>query len=195
VSVFAPRPVSPVMKTNLLLTFALGAALLVPARATLDISVAAEIRLGKALPPPPPEVVVIEETGPKGPPPWAPAHGFRRNRGYYYYPGADVYYRPDDRMWFFLDGGTWRVGVNLPTAIRVDFDRSVSLTMETDQPYQFHEKVRTYYPANYFVTQVRVKEKGGKLDREEKTEAGKPDHPGHSGDHDRGKGKGKGKNK
>lgn len=182
------------MKTNLLLAFSLGAALLAPARAVLDISVAAEIRLGKALPPPPPEVIVIEESGPKGPPPWAPAHGYRRNRNYYYYPSANVYYRPEDRAWFYLDGGKWSLGVNLPTSIRVDFERSVSLTMETDQPYQHHDKVKNYYPGDYFVTKVKVKEKGGKPDKTEKVEAVKPDYAGDD-DHGKSKGKGKGKNK
>ncbi|HEY0864539.1 MAG TPA: hypothetical protein VGD97_10585 [Lacunisphaera sp.] len=175
------------MKAQLLLLPCLGLALLTPARAQLDVSLSAEIRLGRVLPPPPPEVVIIEESGPSGPPPWAPAHGFRRNRAYYYYPGADVYYRPADRAWFYLDGGTWRVGVSLPTSIRVDFDRCVSLTMETERPYEFHDKVRAYYPGDYFVRKVRVKEKGGRPDQMEKSNAGES--------HGKGKGKGRGKDK
>lgn len=172
----------------LLLLLSLGAALVSPARAALDVAISAEIRLGKIPPPPPPEVVVIEDAGPKGPPPWAPAHGFRRNRDYYYYPGANVYYRPKDHSWFYLDGGNWRVGVSLPTGIRVDFDRSVTLAMETDKPYKFHDKVKVYYASDYFITKVRVKEKGGKPAK------AKPDH---DDDAERGKGKekGKGKNK
>lgn len=179
------------MKAKLLVLLPLALALLTPARAQLDVTLSAEIRLGKALPPPPPEVVVVVESGPKGPPPWAPAHGFRRNRDYYYYPGADVYFRPADRAWFYLDGGNWRVGVNLPTSIRVDFDRSVSLTMETEQPHLFHDKVRTYYPGDYFVKKVRVKEKGGKPDHAGKPDRGNDDSPGKA----KGKGKGKGKDK
>lgn len=170
----------------------LGAALASPLPADLDVSIAAEIRLGRVVAPPPPEIVVIGEPAQKGPPPWAPAHGFRRNRDYYYYPGTNVYYRPADRMWIYLDGRDWRVGVSLPASIHVDFERSVSLTMETDRPYEFHDKVRAYYPGDYFVTRVRVKEKGGKPD---KTHAA----PGHDEDGNRGKksdkAKGKGKNK
>lgn len=179
------QPVLLTMKSKRLLLLCLGAALLVPARAQIDVSLSAEIRLGRALPPPPPEVVIIEDAGPSGPPPWAPAHGFRRNRDYYYYPGADVYYRPADRTWFYLDGGNWRFGVSLPTTIRVDFDRSVSLTMETERPYEFHDKVRTYYPRDYFVKKVRVKEKGGRPEKAERHDDGDA----------RGKGKGKGKGK
>lgn len=177
------------MNTKLLLLLAVGAVLSIPAHAGLDVSVSAEIRLGRALPPPPPEVIIIEEAGPPGPPPWAPAHGFRRNRDYYYYPGADVYFRPADRTWFYLDGGKWSLGVSLPTNIRVDFDRSVSLTMESDRPYEFHDKVRNYYPPDYFVRKVRVKEKGGKPEKAAKPEREDNDSRGKD------KGKGKGKNK
>ena len=117
------------MKLKLLLLLPFLAA--VPlAQAAIDVSVSAEIRLGKVLPPPPPEVVVIRESAPMGPPPWAPAHGVRRHRTYYYYPGTHVYFRPDDRTWFYLDGREWRFGVSLPTNIRVDFDRSVAQSGE-----------------------------------------------------------------
>ena len=174
------------MKSRLVLLLALSAVPLV--HAGIDLVLSAEIRLGKVLPPPPPEVVVVTETAPSGPPPWAPAHGYRSNHAYYYYPGAHVYFRPADRVWFYLEGRDWRFGASLPTPIHVDFERSVSLTMATNQPFQFHEKVTTYYPADYFVTKVRVKEKGGKPDKE-KSERADDDSPGKS------KGKGKGKNK
>lgn len=177
------------METRRLLAAVASVALSASALADLDLSVIAEIRLGKAAPPPPPEVVVVEESGPKGPPPWAPAHGFRRNRGYYYYPGTNVYYRPADRMWFFLDGRDWRAGVSLPTSFRVDFTRSVSLEMETDRPYEFHRSVAEYYPADYFTRKVKVK--GREKSPGQTTKA----VPANSSDSDSGRGKGKGKGK
>jgi hypothetical protein len=153
-----------------------------------EVNVALEIRLGKVPPPPPPEVIVIEQVAPSGPPPWAPARGFRRNHAYYYYPGADVYFRPSDRVWFYLERGEWRFGGSLPVNLQVDFARSVSLQMESDQPYRFHNDVRSHYPADYFVTRVRVKEKSGKSGKGDSGRAdGEPP--------DKGQGKGKGKNK
>jgi hypothetical protein len=175
------------MNTRTILLVGLVSSLGVAARA-VDVSVSADIHLGKVPPPPPPEIVVVE-AGPPGPPPWAPAHGVRHHRSYYYYPGYDVYYRTDDRVWFFLDGGTWRSSVSLPANIRVDFRQAVPLTMETDRPYHYHEKVRTYYPANYFTTQVRMKDAPVKPDMDERNEGGNPDH-GHKG-----KGKAKGKDR
>ncbi|MFI5336612.1 MAG: hypothetical protein ACHQ5A_07500 [Opitutales bacterium] len=144
------------MKPRFILPLMVAAAALVPVvRADLSVGLSADIRLGHALPPPPPEVVVVE-SGPAEPPPWAESHWFRRSYAYYYYPGCDVYYRPSDRVWFYLDGGTWRAGAQLPTGIRIDFDHAVSLSLETARPYIFHEKVVAYYPANYFA-RVRIK--------------------------------------
>jgi hypothetical protein len=154
-------------------------ALLVPASAA-EVSIGLDIHLGKLPPPPPPEVIVVETAGPPGPPPWAPARGFRRNHGYYYYPGADVYYRPDDKVWFYLEGGNWRFGATLPSSVRVDFARSVSLSMESDQPFRFHNDVKKHYPADYFVTKVKLKGQGAAHEG-----------PGNS----QSKGKGKGKNR
>ncbi len=180
------------MKLIRILPVSLALAALPLLSGALDVSIAAEIHLGKMRPPPPPEVIVIEEPAHHGPPPWAPAHGFRRNRAYYYYPGTDVYFRPADRMWIYLDGRNWQVGVSLPTGIRVDFERGVALTMETDKPYEFHEQVRGRYPGNYFTAKVRVKEKGGKPGKVDH-EKDQHDDPAHG--KNPGKGKGKGKNK
>lgn len=124
--------------------------------ADVDVSIFAQIRLGKAPPPPPPEVIVVESHDHHGPPPWAPAHGYRAKRGYYYYPGCNVYYRPDDHMWFYLEGDNWRLGASLPTHIHIDFNRSVSLEMDSDRPYVRHRDVAAYYPADYFA-RVRIR--------------------------------------
>lgn len=162
----------------------------------LDVAVHAEIRLGRALPPAPPVVEIVEPVGPKGPPPWAPAHGFRRNREYYYYPDARVYYRPADRTWFYLDGGNWRIATQLPTGIGIDFGRSVTLTMETERPFEHHAHVVNYYPSNYF-SKVKIKgppDKGRGADKF----AARDESRGRdqrSQENDKGKGKGKGRDK
>ena len=139
------------MNSKSLLLLILTAATLLPAaRAGVTMDISADIRLGRALPPPPPEVVVVERIGPPEPPPWAHSHWYHRTYAYYYYPGADVYYRSADHVWFFLEGGTWRFGVRLPDHLRLDFGRAVSLTLESDRPYLYHDRVVAYYPANYF---------------------------------------------
>lgn len=187
------------MHTKSLLSLLLVFSAALPAAAA-DVSIGAEIRLGRALPPPPPEIIVVDGHPGKGPPPWAPAHGFRRKHGYYYYPGASVYFRPADRMWFYLEGGRWRAGAQLPASVQIDFHRSVPLTMATSRPYDHHRHVADHYPQNYFST-VKLKESPGRQEhaaqangrgRASERELGADDSPGRGKGH--GKGKGKGRN-
>jgi len=144
------------MKTKyLVLVFCATGLAATLARADLDITISGDIILGRR--PPPPVVVVVVHDTPPGPPSWAARRWYQRNQEYYYYPGYDVYYRPADRVWFYQDRGQWRNGRNLPPGFRVAFDRSITLTMATDRPYQFHQQVVTRYPANYFGTKVRLR--------------------------------------
>ena len=43
------------------------------------------------------------------PPPWAPAHGRRAKEvheyRYVYYPAQQVYYAPEQQLWFWMGGG------------------------------------------------------------------------------------------
>jgi len=156
-------------------------------RADLDVSISADIRLGRALPPPPPEVVVVDPVGPPGPPPWAKTHWYKRSRAYYYYPECDVYYRPADRVWFYLDGGSWRFGTALPASISINLGHAVSLTLETDRPYVYHGQVAAYYPRTYF-TRVTIKRPPA-ADRDHRGPDRRPgpDRGRDNGRHDRGR--------
>jgi hypothetical protein len=151
------------------------------ARAEVSGSVSVEICIGKALPPPPSAVVIVDAPERHGPPPWAPSHWLSPKRAYYYYPDCYVYCRPPDRIWFYRDGNEWRAGAGLPGRIDFDLRHSVALTMETDRPYIYHEKVVTYYAPDYF-QRVKIKE-----DHDKATDHDKGDGPGS----DNGKGNGK----
>ena len=173
----------------LALALAVGGAASARADQIFDVNIAADIRLGRRPPPPPPPVVVvIEEPAPRGPAPWERARWYQRNQGYYYYPGGDVYYRPDDHVWFYQERGEWRTARNLPEFVRVDFNHSITLTMATDRPYIYHQQVVARYPANYFGVRVRLRDEGPR-NRDD-------DHRGpdrDKDDHDRGRGKAKGR--
>lgn len=154
------------MKTKLLvLTLTLAATATPLVRADLpnlpklpNITVNADIRLGRLPPPPPPAVVVVTaDTRPRGQLVWEHRSWYQRNQSYMYYPGYEVYYRPSDRMWFYPDRGQWRSARRLPEYIRIDFNRSITLMMATDRPYQYHQQVAASYPANYFGTKVRLR--------------------------------------
>ena len=82
-----------------------------------------------------------------GPPPHAPAHGYRAKHHYHYYPSSSVYYDNDRKLYFYLKGDNWEVGASLPSSIRVRLGDYVSIEMETDQPYIYHaDHVKKYPP-------------------------------------------------
>lgn len=71
------------------------------------------------------------------PPPWAPAHGYRAKQyRYVYYPSHEVYYAPATQLWFWMDGGNWRIGTSLPTGIVVAGVPGVSVVLGTERPYE-----------------------------------------------------------
>lgn len=75
-----------------------------------------------------------------GPPPHAPAHGYRKKFGYEYYPTANVYYDRSRKVYFYMSGHDWKVGVSLPSTFRVDVNEAVSLELSTDKPYLENEE-------------------------------------------------------
>ena len=170
------------MKTKLFLLALVVAA--IPAssvRADLLDNLTVDIRLGRRAPPPPPAVVVVvPDNDRRGPDQWEQRHRwYQRSQAYYYYPGGDVYFRSSDHTWFYIEHGQWRQNRNLPDSIRIDFNRSVSLTMFTDQPYLYHSQVTARYPSNYFGTRVRLRDEDRHDDRKRDN-----DHDGRDSDHD-----------
>ncbi len=143
---------------HLLLTLTLAGFAVPLAQAQLDINISGDIILGRRPPPPPPDVVIVVDDGPREAPPWTHRRWYQRDQEYYYYPGYDVYYRTADHVWFYQDRGQWRYGRNLPPGFRVEFDRSVRLTMATDRPYVYHQQIVTRYPRDYFRTKVRLRD-------------------------------------
>lgn len=89
-----------------------------------------------------------------GPPPHAPAHGYRAKYQYRYYPDCSVYHDTDRGLYFYLKGDNWEIGASLPSSLRMRLGDSVSLEMDTDKPYIYHaEHVKQYPPG-------QVKDKG-----------------------------------
>ncbi|MCK4376097.1 MAG: hypothetical protein KAX19_12235 [Candidatus Brocadiae bacterium] len=82
----------------------------------------------------------------KGPPAHAPAHGYRRKHCYRYYPSCCVYFDIERKLYFYLEGGNWRVSARLPAGIRMDVGEAVVLSLETDRPYLHFQKHKTSYP-------------------------------------------------
>lgn len=81
-----------------------------------------------------------------GPPPWAPAHGYRSKYRYRYYPGHQVYFDSVRAHYFWFSAGTWLSGPALPPAIVLPPTGFVTLGMDVPDPFKFHREVIMRFP-------------------------------------------------
>ncbi len=81
-----------------------------------------------------------------GPPPHAPAHGYRAKHQYRYYPSRNVYYDQGRGVYFYIKGDGWAVGASLPTHLQSDLGYAVNLDLDTDTPYEFNADHLKQYP-------------------------------------------------
>jgi len=95
-----------------------------------------------------------------GPPPWAPAHGYRAKHKYRYYPSSRVYYEKKRGTYFYYKDGQWRVSVSLPSYIRIDMNDYVTLKMDSDKPYKYDREVGKRYPPGKLKKKHKKKGKG-----------------------------------
>jgi len=81
-----------------------------------------------------------------GPPPHAPAHGYRAKHQYNYYPYQNVYHEPARGMYFYMSGGGWKVGASLPASLMgVNLGAFVNIDLDSDRPYDDnHDHVKEY---------------------------------------------------
>ncbi len=80
-----------------------------------------------------------------GPPPWAPAHGYRAKK-YRYFPSAQIYFDLQRDVYFYYSNGEWQVSASLPGRIRAQLGEHITLEMGTDEPYRYHSEVVKKYP-------------------------------------------------
>ena len=111
---------------------------------------------GKEKKPAPPHGYGTKAKG--GPPPHAPAHGYRAKHTYRYYPCERVYFDTGRGMYFYLEGSSWRMSVSLPSALRVQLGDHVNIAMYSDKPYTDYEDHKRKYPPG----QKKKKKKGKK---------------------------------
>ncbi len=93
-------------------------------------------------------LMFLPESATSKPPDWAPAHGARAKHRYHYYPGAQIYFDLDRKVYFNLVGGSWQMTAVLPVGIFLG--ASISMTLDTPQPFTLHtQHVKAYPPAKY----------------------------------------------
>jgi hypothetical protein len=96
-----------------------------------------------------------------GPPPHAPAHGYREKHTYYYYPDAYVYFDISKKLYFYLQGDRWRMSASLPHSFSVRLGKHVTIELDSERPYAYFDKHKKKYPPG----QMKKKEKWVKKKR------------------------------
>ena len=90
--------------------------------------------------------IILAKSKQKGPPPHAPAHGYRAKHQYRYFPSVSVYLDVSRGVYFYLGGSNWQATATLPQHLRVRLGHSVNIEMDTDKPYIHHRRHKKQYP-------------------------------------------------
>jgi hypothetical protein len=96
----------------------------------------------------------VVESSRGGPPPWAPAYGYRRQETYYYYPDVEVYFYPNVRTYYWLERGVWKNGSQPPRNFVIEERTRVTLDLDYE-PHTQHATIRGKYPPGHYAKERR----------------------------------------
>ena len=85
-----------------------------------------------------------------GPPPWAPAHGYRAKTRHIYFSDHNFYYDVQKGVYIYMNNGKWSIAVKLPTTFaKVDLNKAVQVELElnTDSPQKYNADHKVKYKA------------------------------------------------
>ena len=78
----------------------------------------------------------------QGPPPWAPAHGFRAKTRHIYFPEQNFYYDVQKHNYIYLSDNNWEISVSLPSifvGVNLGNVVQVELDFTGNNPYRYNE--------------------------------------------------------
>lgn len=84
-------------------------------------------------------LIVPENMFAQGPPPWAPAHGYRAKTRYVYFPDENMYYDLRSRNYIYLSGRNWVVRTSVPrifVGINLGKSAQIELDFIGERPYR-----------------------------------------------------------
>ncbi|MGC4042125.1 MAG: hypothetical protein QM710_15385 [Flavobacterium sp.] len=76
-----------------------------------------------------------------GPPPWAPAHGYRAQTRHIYFPQYNMYYDMNRSSYLYLNGGQWTVSASVPNIyVGINLGRAaqIQLNYAGYDPYRYN---------------------------------------------------------
>ncbi len=83
-----------------------------------------------------------------GPPPWAPAHGYRAKTRHIYFPDHNFYFDIQRGVYIFMEGGKWSIAARLPGLfgnINLSASTQVELDISTSEPQAYNARHLTEY--------------------------------------------------
>lgn len=84
-----------------------------------------------------------------GPPPWAPAHGYRQNTRHIYFPKQQTYYDIERGVYISLQGSKWEVSASIPLPLKgVDIKAAakIELDFSGEKPQSLFSEHKKKYP-------------------------------------------------
>jgi hypothetical protein len=88
------------------------------------------------------------ETFSQGPPPWAPAHGYRAKTRHIYFPEHNFYYDVQKKNYIYLKGKNWTISIALPSifvGINLGKATQIELDYVGNTPYIYNETHKVKY--------------------------------------------------
>lgn len=83
-----------------------------------------------------------------GPPPWAPAHGYRAKTRYTYFSEHNFYYDNSRGVYIHLRGKNWEISANIPDAfknVNLSTAVKVDLNYDADNPQKYNKDHKSKY--------------------------------------------------
>lgn len=96
-----------------------------------------------------------------GPPSWAPAHGYRANTNYIFFPEKNFYFDLEKRSYIYISSGTWQVSASLP-GIYANIDLGNSVQVELALDSKAPQKFNTLHMMDYKSRYKKQKQNKGK---------------------------------
>ena len=93
-------------------------------------------------------LVVPSDVFSQGPPPWAPAHGYRAKTRHIYFPDQNMYYDIQKGVYIYFNNGKWSVSAKVPSVfVSINLGRStqVELDFYGDRPQRYNYSHKTKY--------------------------------------------------
>lgn len=93
-------------------------------------------------------LVVPTDVFSQGPPPWAPAHGYRAKTRHIYFPDQNMYYDIQKGVYIYFNNGKWSVSTKVPSVfVSINLGRStqVELDFYGDRPQRYNYSHKTKY--------------------------------------------------